>query len=166
MHNFPKIIVEGVLILRSGGAVRDPLAIVPPYAQIHDFLPKLSQKPVWWRHSAASFLPVNHQWCDAKEILGKCYLWPLHSVFFGRSLPSSSALIPMSICALQCLFSHSFTTYEWLNRDCDVQIYIGITSRWTGYIFGHLEEMKIQFWTLKKFICSITDVYLYIAISI
>jgi hypothetical protein len=35
--------------------------------------------------------------------------------------------------ALQCLFSHSFTTYEWLNRDCDVQMYIGITSRWTGY---------------------------------
>jgi hypothetical protein len=27
-------------------------------------------------------------------------------------LPSSSALIPMSICKLQCLFSHSFTTYE------------------------------------------------------
>jgi hypothetical protein len=48
-------------------------------------------------------------------------------------VPSSSALIPMSICTLQCLFSHSFTTYEWLNRDCDVQIYIGITSRWTGY---------------------------------
>jgi hypothetical protein len=57
-------------------------------------------------------------------------------------MPSSSALIPMSICTLQCLFSHSFTTYEciWLNRDCDVQIYIGITSRWTGYKtveFGH-----------------------------
>jgi hypothetical protein len=48
-------------------------------------------------------------------------------------VPSSSALIPMSICTLQCLFSHSFTTYEWLNRHCDVQIYIGITSRWTGY---------------------------------
>jgi hypothetical protein len=41
-------------------------------------------------------------------------------------MPSSSALIPMS-------FSHSFTTYEWLNRDCDAQIDIGITSRWTGY---------------------------------
>jgi hypothetical protein len=27
-------------------------------------------------------------------------------------LPSSSAQIPMSICTLQCLFSHSFTTYE------------------------------------------------------
>jgi hypothetical protein len=27
-------------------------------------------------------------------------------------MPSSSALIPMSICTLQCLFSHSFTTYE------------------------------------------------------
>jgi hypothetical protein len=48
-------------------------------------------------------------------------------------VPSSSAPIPMSICTLQCLFSHSFTTYEWLNRDCDGQIYIGITSRWTGY---------------------------------
>jgi hypothetical protein len=48
-------------------------------------------------------------------------------------VPSSSALILMSICPSQCLFSHSFTTYEWLNRDCDVQIYIGITSRWTGY---------------------------------
>jgi hypothetical protein len=48
-------------------------------------------------------------------------------------MPSSSALIPMSICTLQCLFSHAFTTYEWLNRDCDAQIYIGITSRWTGY---------------------------------
>jgi hypothetical protein len=47
-------------------------------------------------------------------------------------MPSSSALNPMSICTLQCLFSHSFT-YEWLNRDCDVHIYIGITSRWTGY---------------------------------
>jgi hypothetical protein len=44
-------------------------------------------------------------------------------------MPSSSALIQMSICTLQCLFSHSFTTYERLNRDCDVQIYIGITSR-------------------------------------
>jgi hypothetical protein len=40
----------------------------------------------------------------------------------------------MSICTSQCLFSHSFTTYEWLNRDCDAQIYIGITSRWTGHI--------------------------------
>jgi hypothetical protein len=29
-----------------------------------------------------------------------------------RHIPSSSALIPMSICTLQCLFSHSFTTYE------------------------------------------------------
>jgi hypothetical protein len=48
-------------------------------------------------------------------------------------MPSSSALIPMSTCASQCLFSHSFTTYEWLNSDCDVQIYIGIKSRWTGY---------------------------------
>jgi hypothetical protein len=47
-------------------------------------------------------------------------------------MPSSSALIPMSICTLQCLFSHSFTTYEWLNRDCDGQICIGITSKWTG----------------------------------
>jgi hypothetical protein len=36
-------------------------------------------------------------------------------------MPSSSALIPMSICKSQCLFSHSFTTY-----DCDVQIDIGI----------------------------------------
>jgi hypothetical protein len=35
--------------------------------------------------------------------------------------------------AMQCLFSQLFTTYEWLNWDCDVQIYIGITSRWTGY---------------------------------
>jgi hypothetical protein len=49
-------------------------------------------------------------------------------------MPSSSALIPMSNCTLECLFSHSFTTYEWLNRDCDVQIDIGITSRWTGYL--------------------------------
>jgi hypothetical protein len=55
-------------------------------------------------------------------------------------VPSSSALIPMSNiwqifvhCKLQCLFSHSFTTYEWLNRDCDVQIYIGITSRFRWY---------------------------------
>jgi hypothetical protein len=48
-------------------------------------------------------------------------------------MPSSFALIPMSICTSQCLFSHSFNTYEWLNRDCDAQIYIGITSRWTGY---------------------------------
>jgi hypothetical protein len=43
--------------------------------------------------------------------------------FFGNStfkfVPSSSALIPMSICTLQCLLSHSFTTYEWLNRYCD-----------------------------------------------
>jgi hypothetical protein len=68
----------------------------------------------------------------------------------SRLVPSSSALIPMSICTLQCLFSHSFTTYEWLNSDYDVQIYIWIMSRWTGYIFGRLEEMKIQFWTLKK----------------
>jgi hypothetical protein len=52
---------------------------------------------------------------------------------FIYSIPSSSALIPMSICTLQCIFSHSFTTYEWLNRDCDVQMCIGITSRWTGY---------------------------------
>jgi hypothetical protein len=43
-----------------------------------------------------------------------------------RLMPSSSALIPMSIRTLQCLFSHSFTTYEWLNRNCDVQIDIGI----------------------------------------
>jgi hypothetical protein len=49
------------------------------------------------------------------------------------TMPSSSALIPMSICTLQCLFSHSFITYEWLNRDCDGHIYIRITSRWTGY---------------------------------
>jgi hypothetical protein len=48
-------------------------------------------------------------------------------------MPSSSALIPMSICTSQCIFSHSFTTYEWLYRDCDAQIYIGITNRWTGY---------------------------------
>jgi hypothetical protein len=34
----------------------------------------------------------------------------------------------MSIRTLQCLFSHSFTTYLWLNRDCDVQIYIGIRA--------------------------------------
>jgi hypothetical protein len=60
-------------------------------------------------------------------------------------MPSSSALIPMSICTLQCLFSHSFTTYEWLNRDCDVQIYIGITSRWTGYK-GDLELVVFD-WT-------------------
>jgi hypothetical protein len=51
----------------------------------------------------------------------------------GLLIPSSSALILMSICTSQCLFSHSFTTYEWLNRHCNVQIYIGITSRWTGY---------------------------------
>jgi hypothetical protein len=51
----------------------------------------------------------------------------------NKLMPSSSALIPMSICRLQCLFSHSFTAYEWLNRDCDAQIYIGIMSRWTGY---------------------------------
>jgi hypothetical protein len=34
---------------------------------------------------------------------------------FGSSdilLPSSSALIQMSVCTSQCLFSHSFTTYE------------------------------------------------------
>jgi hypothetical protein len=31
---------------------------------------------------------------------------------FICSMPSSSALIPMSIRTLQCLFSHSFTTYE------------------------------------------------------
>jgi hypothetical protein len=30
----------------------------------------------------------------------------------NRLIPSSSALIPMSICTSQCLFSHSFTTYE------------------------------------------------------
>jgi hypothetical protein len=53
--------------------------------------------------------------------------------FCARLMPSSSALIPMSICTLQCLFSHSFTTYKWLNWDCDVQICIGITSRWAGY---------------------------------
>jgi hypothetical protein len=29
-----------------------------------------------------------------------------------RLMPSSSALIPMSICTLQCIFSHSFTTYK------------------------------------------------------
>jgi hypothetical protein len=43
-------------------------------------------------------------------------------------MPSSSALIPMSICSLQCLFCHSFTTDEWLNRDYDVHIYIGIRA--------------------------------------
>jgi hypothetical protein len=61
-------------------------------------------------------------------------------------LPSSSALIPMSICTLQlqCLFSHSFTTYEWLNRDCYVQIYIVITSRWTG----NISEEKV--WVIKQ----------------
>jgi hypothetical protein len=31
-------------------------------------------------------------------------------------MPSSSALIPMSICTLQCLFSHSFTTYEYTSE--------------------------------------------------
>jgi hypothetical protein len=36
--------------------------------------------------------------------------------------PSSSALIPMSICTSQCQFSHSFTTYEWLNRQKDIGI--------------------------------------------
>jgi hypothetical protein len=41
-------------------------------------------------------------------------------------MPSSSALIPMSIRTSQCLFSHTFTTYEWLKRDCDAQINIGI----------------------------------------
>jgi hypothetical protein len=46
-----------------------------------------------------------------------------------RPMPSSSARIPMSICASQCLFSHSFITYEWLNRDCDVQIYIALELR-------------------------------------
>jgi hypothetical protein len=60
-----------------------------------------------------------------------CVNWVDEDLF----MPSSSALIPMSICPLQCLFSHSFTTYEWLNRDCDVQINIGIMSRWTGYRF-------------------------------
>jgi hypothetical protein len=46
------------------------------------------------------------------------------------NLPSSSAVIPMSIC--KCLFSHSFTTYEWLNRHCEyVQNDIGVKSRWT-----------------------------------
>jgi hypothetical protein len=43
-------------------------------------------------------------------------------------VPSSSALIPMPICSLQCLFSHSFTTHELLNRDYDVHIYIGIRA--------------------------------------
>jgi hypothetical protein len=64
------------------------------------------------------------------------FIWNYRSRGFHKCkslMPSSSALIPMSICTLQCLFSHSFTTYEWLNRHCDAQIYIGITSRWTGY---------------------------------
>jgi hypothetical protein len=44
-------------------------------------------------------------------------------------VPSSSALIPMSIRTSQCLFGHSFTTYEWLNRDYDVQIDIALELR-------------------------------------
>jgi hypothetical protein len=44
-------------------------------------------------------------------------------------MPSSSALIPMSICTLQCLFCHSFTTYELLNRDCDVCLFVCLFSR-------------------------------------
>jgi hypothetical protein len=71
----------------------------------------------------------SQQWAvdSKKELIGAA------AISFEKSfMPSSSALIPMSICTLQCLFSHSFTTYEWLNRDCDGQIYIGITSRWTG----------------------------------
>jgi hypothetical protein len=34
----------------------------------------------------------------------------------------------MSICSSQCVFSHSFTTYEWLNSDYDVQKDIGIRA--------------------------------------
>jgi hypothetical protein len=67
------------------------------------------------------------------NVNGGNFIWQSLSIWYIWSVPSSSALIPMSICSLQCLFSHSFTTYEWPNRDCDVQIYIGITSRWTGY---------------------------------
>jgi hypothetical protein len=67
-------------------------------------------------------------------------------------VPSSSALLPMSICTLQCLFSHSFTTYEWLNRDCDVQIYIGITSRWTGYwsVYRHPNRYEVLLGEKKR----------------
>jgi hypothetical protein len=61
-------------------------------------------------------------------------------------MPSSSALIPMSICTLQYLFSHSFTTYEWLNRHFNVQIDIGIMSRWTGYMSG----MKQKSWSNRQ----------------
>jgi hypothetical protein len=39
-------------------------------------------------------------------------LLPIFCIGTRRRVPSSSALIPMSICTLQCLFSHSFTTYE------------------------------------------------------
>jgi hypothetical protein len=56
-------------------------------------------------------------------------------------MPSSSALI----CASQCLFSHSFTTYEWLKRDCDAQIDIGIWA----------DELGIK-GTSLKFACVVT----------
>jgi hypothetical protein len=57
-------------------------------------------------------------------------------------MPSSSALIPMSIRTLQCLFSHLFTTYEWLNRDCDVQIDIGIWADELGISLVAVAKLK------------------------
>jgi hypothetical protein len=91
-------------------------------------------------HSFTTYEWLNSD-CDVQIYIGITSRWTGYkedtSNFISlqlKSMPSSSALIPMSSCTLQCLFSHSFTTYEWLNRDCDAQIYIGITSRWTGYM--------------------------------
>jgi hypothetical protein len=80
-------------------------------------------------HSFTAYEWLNRD-CDAQICIGITSRW---TGYRSQLVPSSSAIIIMSICTLQCLFSYSFTTYEWLNRDCDVQIYIGITSRWTGY---------------------------------
>jgi hypothetical protein len=44
-------------------------------------------------------------------------------MFYRIGIPNnSSGLIPMSICTLQFLFCHSFSSYEWRNWHCDVQM--------------------------------------------
>jgi hypothetical protein len=78
------------------------------------------QRPKYSNSSSNKVLKIF--WPTVKKILQRLY------VYSRLYMPSSSALIPMSIRTSQCVFSHSFTTYEWLKRDCDVQIDIGIRA--------------------------------------
>jgi hypothetical protein len=91
-------------------------------------------------------------WYDRKSLLK----WS----FQGLLNRHCNVQIDIRIRADELGISHSFTRYEWLNRDCDAQICIGITSRWTGY-YSPVCHWKSEFWHFSLMFVSLYECWVY-----